>query len=60
MAELSNAASIIDMLQHSSVVIDYINRVKGANKQRAALRGEVKACGEILQQLKDEIDDDSE
>lgn len=54
---LSTAASIIAVLQLTSSVIKYINTAKGANKDRKSLRDEIRACEDILNQLKDNADD---
>jgi hypothetical protein len=57
---LSTTASIIAIVQLSSAVVEYINGVRGATKERKRLRDEVRACEFILQQLKDDADDTEE
>jgi hypothetical protein len=57
---LSTTASIIAIVQLSSAVVEYINRARGATKERKRLRDEVRACEFILQQLKDEANDTEE
>jgi hypothetical protein len=57
---LSTTASIIAIIQLSSAVVEYINGVRGATKERKRLRDEVRACEFILQQLKDDADDAEE
>lgn len=51
---LSAAASVIAVLWLSSEVVKYINAAAGATKERRRLREAVRACGSVLQQLKDE------
>jgi hypothetical protein len=53
---LGTTASIIAIIQFSSAIVEYINRVRGAIKERKLLRDEVRACEFILQQLKDDAD----
>ncbi|RYP53496.1 hypothetical protein DL768_001533 [Monosporascus sp. mg162] len=60
MDPLSTTASVIAVLQLSSEVVKYVNSAAGATKERARLRKEVRACEDILQQLKDEADDSDE
>jgi hypothetical protein len=57
---LGTTASIIAIIQLSSVVVEYINGVRGATKERKRLRDGVRACEFILQQLKDDADDTEE
>lgn len=57
---LSTTASIVAIIQLSSVVVEYIRGVRGATMERTRLRREVRACGFILQQLKDDADDTEE
>lgn len=57
---LSITASIIAVIQLSSAVVGYVIGVGGATKERKRLRDEVRACGFILQQLKDNVDDTEE
>jgi hypothetical protein len=57
---LGTTASIIAIIQLSSDVVKYINRVGGATKERKRLRDGVRACEFILQQLKDDADDTEE
>jgi len=57
---LGITASIIAIIQLSSVVVEYINGVRGATKERKRLRDGVRACEFILQQLKDDADDTEE
>lgn len=60
MDPLSITASIIAVMQLSSDVVELINTAKGAKEERKRLRDEIRACGSILQQLKDEADDSEE
>ena len=60
MDPLDTTASIIAILQLSAKLIEYINTAAGATKDRKRLRKEVRACSNILQQLKDEADDSEE
>ncbi|KAF2183470.1 ankyrin [Zopfia rhizophila CBS 207.26] len=57
MDPLSTTASIISIIQLSTVVVNYISAAAGATKDRKSLRDGVRACEYILQQLKDEADD---
>ncbi|KAH6989117.1 hypothetical protein BKA56DRAFT_710473 [Ilyonectria sp. MPI-CAGE-AT-0026] len=57
MDPLGATASVIAVLQLSSEVVTYINSAVSATHERRRLREEVRACGYILQQLKDEADD---
>jgi len=57
---LGTTASIIAIIQLSSEVVQYINRIKGATKERKQLRDGLRACEFILQQLKDDSDDTEE
>jgi hypothetical protein len=54
---LSLAASVIAVIQLSSEVVKYVSVAAGAMKERKHLREEVRACEQILQQLKDDADD---
>ena len=60
MDPLSVTASIIAVLQLSSQVVLHICTAVGANDARQRLRNELRACDDILQQLKDEVDDSEE
>lgn len=60
MEALGAAASVIAVLQLSTSVIEYINAASGATKERRELRGEIRACIQILQELKDEAGDSEE
>jgi hypothetical protein len=60
MDPLSTTASVIAILQLSAKVVQYITTAIGATKDRKRLRDEVRACSNILQQLKDEADDSEE
>jgi hypothetical protein len=57
---LGTTASIIAIIQLSSLVVEYISGVRGATKERKRLRDGVRACEFILQQLKDDADDTEE
>lgn len=57
---LRTTASIIAIIQLSSVVVEYINGARGATKERKRLRDGVRACEFLLQQLKDNADDTEE
>jgi GTPase SAR1 family protein len=57
MDPLSTTASIVAILQLSAKLVGYINTTAGATKDRKRLREEVRACSNILQELKDEADD---
>lgn len=60
MEVLSATASIVAILQLSDKVIKYIGTATGAKDDRKRLREEIRACGNILQQLIDEADDSEE
>ncbi|KAH8733670.1 hypothetical protein BGZ61DRAFT_528933 [Ilyonectria robusta] len=60
MEALGAAASVIAVLQLSTSVIEYINAASGAKKERRELRGEIRACTQILQELRDEAGDSEE
>ncbi|KAH6987716.1 hypothetical protein BKA56DRAFT_669332 [Ilyonectria sp. MPI-CAGE-AT-0026] len=60
MEALGAAASVIAVLQLSTSVIEYINAASGATKERRELRGEIRACTRILQELRDEAGDSEE
>ncbi|RYP23580.1 hypothetical protein DL767_008772 [Monosporascus sp. MG133] len=60
MDPLSITASIIAVLQLSSKVAEYVSTAAGATKQRKCVREGIRACEQILQQLKDEADDSDE
>lgn len=60
MDPLSTAASVISVLELSAKVVKYINSAAGATKERKRLREELRGCGNILQELKDEADDSDE
>ncbi|KAK1762458.1 ankyrin repeat-containing domain protein [Phialemonium atrogriseum] len=60
MDPLSITASVISVLELSAKVVKYINSAAGATKERKRLREELRACENILQQLKDEADDSEE
>lgn len=57
MDPLGATASVIAVLQLSSEVVTYINSAVSATNERRRLREEVRACGYVLHQLKDEADD---
>lgn len=57
---LSNAASIIAVIQLSSEVVGFVGTAIGATKQRKRLREEIQTCQNVLQQLKDEADESEE
>ncbi|KAL4872388.1 hypothetical protein BDV12DRAFT_210868 [Aspergillus spectabilis] len=54
MEPLSTTASIIFIIQISSVVVRYISTAAGATKERMRLRNEILGCETIHQQFKDE------
>ncbi|KIW30853.1 uncharacterized protein PV07_02546 [Cladophialophora immunda] len=54
MDPLSASASVIAVLQLSGEVVKYVNEAIGATTERKRLRDEVRACEDVLQQLKDE------
>ena len=60
MEALGASASIIAVLQLSSIIVKYISSASGATKERKPLRQELRACESILQQLKDDADDSEE
>ena len=60
MDDLSAAASLVSILQLSAKVIKYVARATGATKDRKRLREEVRVCSNILQHLKDDVDDSEE
>jgi len=55
---LSTAASAIAILQLSSKVVQYIRTASDASKDRRRIREAVRACEDVLQQLKDADDSD--
>jgi len=57
---LSAAASPVSFLQLLAEVIKYVSTATGATKDRKRLREEVRVCSNILQQLKDDVDDSEE
>ncbi|KAK9784357.1 putative NACHT domain-containing protein [Seiridium cardinale] len=60
MDPLSTTASIIAVIQLSTEVVQYISTAKGAFKERRRLRDEIQACGDVLQQIRDEYDESEE
>ncbi|KAM0817920.1 putative NACHT domain-containing protein [Seiridium cardinale] len=60
MDPLSTTASIIAVIQLSTEVVQYISTAKGAFKERRRLRHEIQACGDALQQIRDEYDESEE
>ena len=57
MSGLGELASVIAVLQLSGKIVDYVGKVKDASEDRKRLRGEVRACKRILQELKDDAED---
>ena len=51
------AASVIAVIQLSTEAVTFINTATGATKERKRLREEIRACEDILQQIRDEADD---
>jgi hypothetical protein len=49
-------ASIVAFLQLSGKVTTYIQTASGAKADRKRLRDAIRACGDVLQDFKDEID----
>ncbi|KAL6406387.1 Ankyrin repeat domain-containing protein 50 [Ilyonectria robusta] len=60
MEPLGATASVIAVIQLSSRLVEYINGVSGATKDRKRLRESVRSCEQVLQRLKDEADDSEE
>ena len=57
MEPLGATASVIAVIQLSSVVIKYITSAAGSTKERKRLRDEIRACKFILEQINDEVND---
>ncbi|KAI4638130.1 hypothetical protein J4E93_010439 [Alternaria ventricosa] len=57
MSGLGELASVIAVLQLSGKIVDYVGKVKDASEDRKRLRGEIRACKRILQELKDDAED---
>ncbi|RYP64313.1 hypothetical protein DL771_008815 [Monosporascus sp. 5C6A] len=60
MDPLSTTAGIIAVIQLSSEALGFIGTATGATQERKRLREEIRACDNILQQLKDEANDSEE
>ena len=57
MDPLSVTASIVTLIELCSRVTDYIASAKDAKRDRIRLKGEIRSCQELLEALKEEVDD---